>query len=159
MKFSIATNGALDDSRKESRAFDGLTRGVKAQGAFTLVELLVVIAIIAILAAILLPVLHAAQEKAKQTYCLNNMKQLQLAYSMYVNDNNDNLPLNFAAQQSVLNTPGNWIQGQCNQAYSTSGNADVADYNIRTSALYPYNQQAKIYICPSVTRLIGPVNG
>jgi prepilin-type N-terminal cleavage/methylation domain-containing protein/prepilin-type processing-associated H-X9-DG protein len=156
---SAAKPGALDDSsRRESLALGGFTLGVKApQRAFTLIELLVVIAIIAILAAILLPVLHAAQEKAKATFCLNNMKQLQLCYNMYVHDNNDSVPLNFAAQQSVVNTPGNWIQGQCNQAYG-SGNADVADYNIRTSALYPYNQQAKIYLCPSVTRLIGPVN-
>ncbi len=158
MKFSITTNGALDDSRRGSRAFGGLIPSVRAsKGAFTLIELLVVIAIIAILAAILLPVLHAAQEKAKATYCLNNMKQLQLAYSMYVQDNNDNLPLNFTS--TALTTPGNWIQGQCNQPDGAAGNADVADYNIRTSALYPYNQQAKIYICPSVTRLIGPVDG
>jgi prepilin-type N-terminal cleavage/methylation domain-containing protein/prepilin-type processing-associated H-X9-DG protein len=147
-----------DSSRTKGLALSGLTRGVKAPAAFTLIELLVVIAIIAILAAILMPVLHAAQEKAKQSYCLNNSKQLQLCYNMYVQDNNDNLPLNLSAAQSVINTPGNWIQGQCNQAYG-SGNADVADYNIRGSALYPYNQQAKIYICPSVTRLIGPVNG
>ncbi|MGH7980114.1 MAG: prepilin-type N-terminal cleavage/methylation domain-containing protein [Limisphaerales bacterium] len=157
MTFSITSNGALDDSRRESRAFGGFIPGVKAQPAFTLIELLVVIAIIAILAAILLPVLHQAEEKAKATDCLNNMKQLQLCYNMYVQDNNESLPLNFSAVQSVLNTPGNWIQGQCNQAVG-SGNADVADYNIRESALYPYNQQAKIYICPSVTRLIGPVN-
>ena len=152
--------GVLEDSaRTKSVTLSGFTSGVKARdGAFTLIELLVVIAIIAILAAILMPVLRQAQERAKQTACLNNTKQLQMCYNMYVQDNNDNVPLNFAAVQSVINTQGNWIQGQCNQAVSGSGNADVADYNIRTSSLYPYNQQAKIYICPSVTRLIGTVD-
>ncbi|HEV2318296.1 MAG TPA: prepilin-type N-terminal cleavage/methylation domain-containing protein, partial [Verrucomicrobiae bacterium] len=155
----IEAGDGNDSPRTNSLARGRLPLSVKGQtGAFTLIELLVVIAIIAILAAILMPVLHQALEKAKQSTCLNNMKQLQLCYNMYVQDNNDSLPLNFAAVQTVLNTPGNWIQGQCNQAVG-SGNADVADYNIRSSALYPFNQQAKIYICPSVTRMIGPVNG
>ncbi len=62
------------------------------QRAFTLVELLVVIAIIAILAALLLPGLAAAKERAKTTACLNNLRQIGVALSIYVDDNGDQVP-------------------------------------------------------------------
>jgi prepilin-type N-terminal cleavage/methylation domain-containing protein/prepilin-type processing-associated H-X9-DG protein len=64
------------------------------QSGFTLIELLVVIAIIAILAALLLPDLTKAKQKAQSTSCMNNTKQIMLAWSMYPNDNNDLLPAN-----------------------------------------------------------------
>src|SRR3954463_11293138 len=62
------------------------------RSGFTLIELLVVIAIIAILAAILFPVFAQAREKARQTGCLNNCKQLGIALMMYAGDYADPLP-------------------------------------------------------------------
>ena len=72
-------------------------KAVRTAG-FTLIELLVVIAIIAILAAILFPVFARARAKAKQTTCLNNVKQLMLGELMYVSDNDNTTQPDFANQ-------------------------------------------------------------
>ena len=76
--------------------------------AFTLIELLVVIAIIAILAAMLLPALAAAKEKAKKAQCISNLKQMDLANLMYINDNGHSVPDNYTPPSGSATT-GAWF--------------------------------------------------
>src|ERR1039457_5737120 len=105
--------------------------------AFTLVELLVVIGIIAILAALLLPVLGKAKERSQTAGCLNNMKQLQLCYQMYVDDNNDYLPPN----EVIPDLDVSWVLG--------AAQTDVTTTNIQKSLIFHYNNKLKCYFPPS----------
>lgn len=118
-------------------------------GGFTLIELLVVIAIIAILAAMLLPALSKAKEKANGIRCMSNGKQLSLAWRMYSEDNNDRIPYAYAPDPPAANARYAWVTGILDFDGGNRANWDI-DNNISKSPLWPYcGKQAGIWKCPA----------
>ncbi|MCK4292950.1 MAG: prepilin-type N-terminal cleavage/methylation domain-containing protein [Planctomycetes bacterium] len=114
---------------------------------FTLIELLVVIAIIAILMAILMPALNRAKEQGKRAACLNNLRQLGLAWSLYADDN----------EGKIVN--GNTITGSFNKDGTCwvywpgrSASEEERIEGIKSGLLFPYCPNVKLYKCPTGLR-------
>ncbi|HTV43587.1 MAG TPA: prepilin-type N-terminal cleavage/methylation domain-containing protein [Candidatus Sulfotelmatobacter sp.] len=139
-------------------------RSVAKADAFTLIELLVVIAIIAILAAVLLPVLHQAQLRGQTATCIDNQKQLATAWLLYASDNNDACAGNNWNDEELwlqnIHWHQNWVSGwegaNGSGGNGISGNAGGPDntnpvpiINPTYATLADYTKNVKLYLCPS----------
>ncbi len=112
---------------------------LKQKAAFTLIELLVVIAIIAILAAMLLPALAAAKRKAQRINCVNNLKEIGLAFRVWEGDNSDQYPMNVGTKS------GGAMELTCSSGSTGYKGGFVGVFEVMSNEL----STPKLLICPS----------
>jgi prepilin-type N-terminal cleavage/methylation domain-containing protein/prepilin-type processing-associated H-X9-DG protein len=126
---------------------------------FTLIELLVVIAIIAILAALLLPALGKAKTKAQGIQCMNNGRQLSLAWRLYADDNADRFSLSSDDGTGARNPLNEYAWTLTHLDFSSNPRNWDPTIDIMTRPLWPYNKSPGIYKCPADRSVVTDANG
>ncbi len=151
--------------RRSPGSLESGTRGPPRRKAFvsrgfTLIELLVVLAIIAILASLLLPTLSRARCKAQGLQCLNNLKQMTLAWSTYAHDNQERLVMNWGDQATTA--AESWVRG----SLTLDGGGAPFPASDSTNLLYllqsplgPHGANAGLWRCPSDKSMRTQVDG
>jgi prepilin-type N-terminal cleavage/methylation domain-containing protein/prepilin-type processing-associated H-X9-DG protein len=136
---------------------NNVTHGRPTRHGFTLIELLVVIAIIAILAAMILPALGKAKQKTQGIYCMNNGKQLMVAFHMYGTDCRDFFPPN--PDDSNTTAGHNWCPGGAGVGGGNEFDPDIL-MNENKNLLAKYiGKNITVYKCPADKRAAGNANG
>jgi len=139
-----AGNAGVCDLEGTRMSLDQNRLGSSRIRAFSLIELLVVMAVIAILASLLLPSLSSAQARGRQVACLNNLRQLELAWTMYLGEHNNTMPENKMTGTGLLgcvSTTNSWVIG--------NAQASADPLLIKQGSLYSYTPNTQVYRCPA----------